>query len=149
MSDAPREVLLVEDDPDDVELMRGAVAAGKGRMSLKAVGDGEAALAYLRGGGAPALILLDLNLPSMSGLEVLAELKRDARLRAIPVLVLTTSGSERDAREAYAAGACCFLTKPTGLDALRALASHIEELWFGFGLPLPPPRIGESPNHSP
>lgn len=139
MSAAPREALLVEDDPDDVMLMEGAVAAGKGRMSLKAVGSGEAALAYLRGGGAPALILLDLNLPSMSGLEVLSELKRDARLRAVPVLVLTTSASEKDARAAYAAGACCFVTKPTGLDALRALAALIEELWFGFGRPVPAP----------
>src|SRR5947209_20432523 len=93
----PVQILLVEDDPDDVELAREALREGNVPSELNIVHDGEEALAYLRGQGRfagapqPDLILLDLKMPKKGGLEVLAEVKSDETLRTIPVIVLTTS----------------------------------------------------------
>lgn len=133
MSAAPPEVLLVEDDPDDVYMMRQACA---GLMELKLAGDGAEALEYLRRQGpfadarAPALVLLDWRLPRMSGEETLRALRADAALRLLPVLVLTTSNSEADVRRAYTLGANAYLTKPTGMEGLRALAGSIADFWL-------------------
>lgn len=124
--------LLVEDDEDDAFMMR---RASEGLLELERVADGAAALSRLRPGrsrGAaalPALVLLDWRLPALSGEEVLRGLRADASLRLLPVLVLTTSAAEADARAAYAAGANAFLTKPTGGEALRALLGAIAGFW--------------------
>ncbi len=136
MSASRREVLLVEDDPDDVAFMQDAVKAGRGLIDLKVVRDGQAALEYLRGEGRfasrtpPALVLLDWRLPRVSGSEVLHAIRADPALKLIPVLILTTSGSARDVEEAYSLGANCFLTKPTGFDGITALVASIEEFWL-------------------
>ena len=150
-----REVLLVEDDPDDVMLMKNALESGRGLIDLKVVSDGVEAMTYLRGEGAfigtsrPALILLDWRLPRKSGEEVLRELRGDAVLRLIPVLVLTTSGSDADIRTAYSLGANAFLTKPTGAVKLKELISLIERFWLDFvSLPSKPEPVAAHPAHS-
>lgn len=136
MSPRARPVLLVEDDPSDQMLMREALKGGPGLIELAVVSDGLEALAYLRGqaphAGAPrpAFVLLDWRLPGKSGAEVLADIRADASLKALPVLVLTTSASEEDVGRAYALGANCFLTKPTGLDNLQTLVRLLEEFWL-------------------
>ena len=101
----PIEILLVEDNPGDVDLAREALAAGKVCNFLHVVGDGEAALAFLRRQGKfagalrPDLVLLDLNLPKLNGRDVLAAIKEDPDLRRIPVVILTTSKAEEDIDE--------------------------------------------------
>ena len=148
MNGETRTILLVEDDPDDVMLLREGLKSGKGLVDMRVAQDGMEAMAYLHGdppfSGAtrPALILLDLKLPRISGLEVLAEIKGDPNLRLIPVLVLTTSSGGADVQEAYSLGANCFLPKPTGLAGIRTLAGLIEEFWFVHArLPDQPIRI--------
>ena len=139
MTAPARQVLLIEDDPTDVMLMRHALEGSQCLIDLKVAGDGDEAMAYLRGdgrfGGAarPALVLLDWRLPKKSGEEVLREIRRDPTLKLIPVLVLTTSASDIDVRTAYSLGANAFLTKPTGLKELQTLASLIEGFWLVYG----------------
>src|SRR5688572_24129147 len=105
------EVLLIEDDPGDVDLTREALAEKWAEVSLHVVEDGEKAMAFLRRQAPyeqavrPDLILLDLNLPRMSGREVLRQIKRDEALRAIPVVVLTTSDADTDITRSYELGA--------------------------------------------
>ncbi|HNW94140.1 MAG TPA: response regulator [bacterium] len=130
-SNRPPLVLLVEDNHADAELMAEAFAEAAPLVRLECAVDGEAALARLRGEGEhagttlPALVLLDLNLPRKHGKSVLADMRTDARLRHLPVLVLTTSPAEHDVRECYLAGANAYLTKPVGylpiLDMVRAI----------------------------
>src|SRR4051794_38575206 len=110
------EVLLVEDDPGDVLMTREAFEDNKVKNNLSVVSDGVDALAFLRKEGKyadapdPDLILLDLNLPRMDGREVLAEIKADERLRHIPVVVLTTSGSHEDVVGSYRLHANAYVT---------------------------------------
>src|ERR1041384_1649782 len=97
----PMEILMVEDNPDDVELMRLALREGRGEHNLSVAKDGVEAMAFLRHEGGyssaprPDLILLDLNLPRKDGREVLAEVKNEEALREIPVIVLTSSRAPR------------------------------------------------------
>jgi CheY-like chemotaxis protein len=132
----PAEVLLVEDNPGDVRLTREAFKEGKRRINLSVVPDGEQALAFLHRQGAhaaaprPDLILLDLNLPRKGGREVLAEIKADARLRRIPVVVLSTSQAEPDVRACYDLHANCYLVKPIDLDQFLGVVRAIEDFWL-------------------
>lgn len=128
----PARILLVEDDADDVALMREAFAEAPGRTELDVAVDGRQALDRLRSGASFALILLDWRLPRLSGAEVLREVGRDAALRLLPVIVLTTSASQADARLAYELGASAFVTKPTGMAELIRFARALEEFWLGF-----------------
>jgi CheY-like chemotaxis protein len=136
MNADPIQILLVEDSPADVRLTREALADGKVANDLHVVTDGEAALAYLRRekGYAdvvmPDLIILDLNLPRKPGHEVLAELKADAHLRAIPVAVLTTSEAEADVVRSYDLGASCYLTKPIDFNEFVKVVAAIEDFWL-------------------
>lgn len=131
----PFVILAVEDDEQDLELLRIALEPAGGAVALTAVGDGAAALAFLRGEGAyagkprPQLVLLDLNLPQMGGRAFLAERGGDPALRAVPVVVLTTSASARDVEDCYGLGANCFVTKPAGFDEYRAALGAIERYW--------------------
>jgi two-component system, chemotaxis family, response regulator Rcp1 len=95
------------------------------------VTDGEQALARLRGGPAPDLMLLDLNLPRKDGRAVLAEMNVDDELREIPVIVLTTSSAPHDVRFAYQHCANSYVRKPLGLDRLVETAKSIRQFWFG------------------
>lgn len=113
----PLEILLVEDNTADARLVRELLAEAKLMNVLRVAGDGEAALALLRGGnGSPAhhpdLILLDLNLPKRSGHEVLEEIKNDPDLHNIPIVVLTTSDQERDVVRSYDLRANAYVVKP-------------------------------------
>lgn len=115
------EVLLVEDDPGDVELTQESLLDSKLKINQTVVNDGVEALDYLRkqNGYAkatrPDLILLDLNMPRKDGREVLAELKMDDNLKTIPVVVLTISEADQDILKSYELGCNCYVTKPVGL----------------------------------
>lgn len=140
---APLNVLLVEDDPADVDLAQRALRRAGLAVNVAVVHDGEAAMAYLRRqppyteAVLPDLILLDLNLPRKRGAEVLAEIKADATLRGLPVVVLTTSENDEDIAEAYRLEASCYVAKPHGIADLDNLAQPIGELWLGV-VKLPP-----------
>ena len=130
------EILLVEDNPADVELTQYMMKKGKLVVNLHVAADGFEAMAFLRREGKyadvprPDMILLDLNLPGMDGREVLAEVKGDPALKAIPVVVLTTSQSEEDVLKSYNLGANCFITKPVGMDEFAKVVSTIDDFWF-------------------
>ncbi len=118
------EVLLVEDDPGDVELTQESLLDSKLKINQTVVNDGVEALDYLRkqNGYAkatrPDLILLDLNMPRKDGREVLAELKIDDNLKTIPVVVLTISEADQDILKSYELGCNCYVTKPAGLESV-------------------------------
>jgi CheY-like chemotaxis protein len=139
----PIEILLVEDNPGDVELTAEALRAGKISNQMNVVEDGESAMAFLRkqGGYAgtpfPDVILLDLNLPRKDGREVLEEIKADPQLKKIPVIILTTSQAEEDILRAYNLAANCYITKPVDLDQFTKVVQAIEEFWFTV-VKLPP-----------
>ena len=130
------DVLLVEDNPGDVDLTREAFDEPGSRVRLSVARDGEAALAFLRregihaGAPRPALILLDLNLPRLDGHGVLAELKQDPTLCTIPVVVLTSSTTEQDVTRAYALCANSYVTKPIGVEHFLRAMRGIEAYWF-------------------
>jgi CheY-like chemotaxis protein len=136
-------VLLVEDDPGDVLLIREAFAEQKVGNRLEVVSDGVEAMRYVRGEepysdrAAPDLILLDLNLPRKSGAEVLAEIKADEVLATIPVVVLTTSESEEDVLRAYRHHANAYVTKPVDFDRFRDIVHQIDDFFVGI-VRLPP-----------
>jgi CheY-like chemotaxis protein len=131
----PIEVLLVEDDPGDVLLIREAFDYNKVHNNLNVVNDGEQALAYLRREDGftdtlrPDLILLDLNLPRKDGREVLAEVKADEALRTIPVVVLTTSEAEEDVLRSYQLHANAYVTKPVDFQRFVAIVRQIDEFF--------------------
>lgn len=133
----PIEILLVEDNPGDARLTKEALKEGRVPKNLSVVGDGVEALAYLKREGRhsearkPDLILLDLNLPKKDGREVLVELKKDERLRRIPVIVLTTSQSEDDITQAYDLHASCYVTKSMDLDRFLVAMRAFEAFWLG------------------
>lgn len=136
-------ILLVEDSPTDVLMTREALDDYKVRNPLHVVEDGVAAMEYLRRQGKyrdaprPGLIILDLNLPRKSGREVLEELKSDAALRTIPVVVLTTSKSEEDVARTYGLHANCYITKPVDFSKFAEVVRSINDFWFGV-VTLPP-----------
>jgi len=136
-------VLLVEDDPGDVLLIREAFDDHKVGNGLTVVSDGVEAMEFLRGEGMhagrvrPDLILLDVNLPRKSGAEVLAEIKTDSELSMIPVVVLTTSQSEDDVLRSYKLHANAFITKPVDFDQFGAIVKQIDEFFIGI-VRLPP-----------
>ena len=132
----PIEILLVEDNPGDVDLTREALEGNKLRNNLHVVSDGEAAMAFLRHEGKyagvprPGLVLLDLNLPKKNGREVLAEMKADDSLKRIPVVVLTTSQAEEDIHKSYNLHANCYITKPVELAHFIKVVQAIENFWL-------------------
>jgi CheY-like chemotaxis protein len=132
----PIEILLVEDNPGDVRLTREALAEAKVRNRLVVATTGREALERLRAArGAkpdrrPDLVLLDLNLPDMSGHEILATIKEDAELREIPVVVLTSSEAEEDVARSYRAHANAYVTKPVDLEGLARIVRSIDRFWF-------------------
>ncbi len=133
---SPLEILLVEDNPDDVDLTLEVLKDAKMRTCLHTVEDGVEALAFLRKEGKyaevprPDLILLDLNFPKKDGREVLAEIKSDGDLQQIPVVVLTTSEAEEDILKAYKLHANCYINKPVDFDQFIKVVNAIEEFWF-------------------
>ncbi len=132
----PIDVLLVEDNAAEVQLTRAMLKAGKVWNHLYAVENGDQALAFLRREGAyaavrrPDLVLLDLNLPGKDGRETLAEMRADARLKDIPVVVVSASTAERDIIRAYELNATCYLTKPMQVDDFLEVVRSIGNLWL-------------------
>ncbi|MDC0710801.1 response regulator [Stigmatella sp. ncwal1] len=132
----PIEILLVEDNPGDVRLTIEALKEGKVRNNLSVARDGVEALAFLRREGIhekasrPDLILLDLNLPRKDGREVLEEIKQDASLRRIPVVVLTTSKAEEDILRTYDLHANCYINKPVDLEQFILVVRSIDDFWL-------------------
>lgn len=133
----PPVILLVEDNPADVRLACEVLEEAGVSGALLIARDGEQALKMAcsedeyAGSPTPDLILLDLNLPRKSGLEVLAYLKQSPELRRIPVLILTTSRADSDVRACYDGYANAFLTKPVDIAQFSELATLIRDFWFG------------------
>lgn len=130
------QVLMVEDDAGDALITQEALADAKVRNRVHLVPDGVEAMAFLRRQGPygaaprPDVILLDLNMPRMNGLEVLRALHDDADLRLIPVVVLTTSAAEEDIVRSYELNANCYVTKPVDLDQFLRVVTAIEDFWL-------------------
>lgn len=143
---APIEILLVEDNPGDVVLVKEAFKAAKVRNNLHVVTDGKQAMDFLRAGPSnphgivPGLVLLDLNLPKMDGREVLKTAKQDPHLRAIPIVVMTSSKDEEDVWRAYDLQANCYITKPVDFEQLMKVVRTIEDFWLNL-VQLPPERL--------
>lgn len=131
------EILLVEDNSGDIRLTQEALRRCGSPCVLRVARDGEQALAMLRQQGEyrerskPDLVLLDLNLPLKSGYQVLTEIKDDARTVQIPVLILSTSSTERDVADCYRRHANCYLQKPLNFDDFVALIREVHEFWLG------------------
>jgi chemotaxis family two-component system response regulator Rcp1 len=137
------EILLVEDNPADVRLTQEALRDSKVANNLHTAGDGLEALRFLRreeeyeDAPRPDLILLDLNLPLMSGREVLEQVKDDEDLRRIPIVVLTTSEAEQDIARSYDLHANAYVRKPVDFDQFTEVVRLIEDFWFTV-VKLPP-----------
>jgi len=141
----PIEILLVEDNPGDVDLAREGLEESKLRNTLHVVEDGEEAMAFLLREGeyadapCPDVILLDLNLPRMDGREVLAEIKLNQDLRHIPVIVLTSSQIEEDIMKSYQLHANCYISKPIMFAEFVKVVRAVEDFWFTI-VTLPPSK---------
>ena len=148
------DILLVEDSPADVLITREAFEEFKLINTLYVVEDGVEALTFLNQAGQyasaprPDLILLDLNLPRKNGREVLTEIKADPKLKNIPVVVLTTSHSEKDVLQAYDQHANCYIVKPVGFENFVEAVKTIRQFWFSV-VTLPPEEThGQDSNQS-
>lgn len=134
----PIEILLVEDNPGDAELTAMALKQGRVLNNLRVVEDGVEAIKYLRKQGSfadvelPDLILLDLNLPKKDGREVLKEIKADPELKRIPVVVLTTSQSDKDILKSYELYANSYISKPVDLDGFLEVVKALEQYWLAI-----------------
>lgn len=132
----PIQILLVEDNPGDLDLMLEALEESKLIINLTVAKDGEEAMEVLnrqgdhRNAPVPDIILLDLNLPKKDGREVLAEIKASEQLHRIPVVILTTSSAESDILKAYDLNANCYITKPVGLQQFLEVVRSIESFWL-------------------
>jgi len=133
-------ILLVEDDPQDVELTLRAFRSENVRGRIEVVRDGEEALDYLFRRGdyharppdqPPTLVLLDLKLPKIGGLQVLRELKASAECRSIPVIMLTSSGEQRDVAESYKLGVNSYIQKPVDIGEFRKAIRALALYWLG------------------
>jgi two-component system, chemotaxis family, response regulator Rcp1 len=140
---APVEILLVEDNAGDHRLTKEALHEGKVYNNLHWVQDGVEAIDFLKRRGKyasaprPDIILLDLNLPKKDGREVLSEIKGDDDLRAIPVVILTTSQAEEDVLRSYDLHANCYVTKPVDLEKFIVVVQSIDRFWLNV-VTLPP-----------
>jgi len=129
-------VLLIEDNPGDVRLLTEAFHELKFKVKFEVARDGAEGLDFVRrstegqSGSHPDLILLDLNLPKISGHEVLAQLKKDPRTLRIPIIVLSSSRAESDISRAYASHANAYLKKPSTLEDLISAVERIQKFWL-------------------
>jgi two-component system response regulator len=132
----PIEILLVDDDPQDVELTMEIMEQSKVKININVVNDGLEAINYLKkvdnqnGIIKPDLILLDLNMPKMNGHEVLQKIKKNPDFKTIPIVILTTSSNDEDIHKTYHNGANCYVTKPVGMDAFQKVVEAVENFWF-------------------
>ena len=131
----PLQILLVEDNEDDVVLLKELMEERPQMRIMHVANDGDEAIEFLKSrrfrsqDEKPDIILLDINMPRRNGFDVLEEIKRDEELRSIPVVMLTTSGRDEDIRKSYNCGACSFITKPIELRRFREIISAFEHYW--------------------
>ncbi len=129
-------ILLIEDNEGDILLTREALQDSKITNTVNVIRDGEAAIDFFSNlvnkEELPDLILLDINLPKKSGHEVLVYLKNNEKYKRIPVIILTTSSSERDITLSYKNYANCFITKPMDVTEFMHVIIKIEEFWFNI-----------------
>jgi CheY-like chemotaxis protein len=137
MRDA-QEILLVDDNPADTDLIRDVLGRGQHPAHVSTVMDGEEAMAFLQrqgrftGAAVPDLVMLDLNLPRKDGRAVLAEVRADAGLRRLPIVVFTTSQARHDIQRSYELGANCYVSKPGNLQDFVSAVRTIEQFWLNF-----------------
>jgi CheY-like chemotaxis protein len=128
-----RKIIIVEDNPADAKTLRVALARRDGTIGTMVLEDGARAIEYFSGSstnGDTDLVLLDLNLPIVSGFEVLEFLKSDPQLRKLPVVVLSGSSSQHEIERCYAAGANSYFCKPTGIEQVFNMAAELVTYWF-------------------
>lgn len=131
-------ILLIEDNKRDAELIAEALKESQVPHRLTLAVDGEEALRLLRGTDQPHLVLLDLNLPKVSGVDVLRAIRQDPILRLTPVIILTNSRSEDDVETCYAACCNAYVRKPLGFDRITKMMDATAQFWFGAAtLPRP------------
>lgn len=146
-------ILLAEDDPVVAELVMHGLATNEPPPKVVHVRDGVEALDFLymreefahRDPGSPAVVLLDIKMPRIDGLEVLRQIKSDERLRCIPVIMLTSSQDERDVRASYEFGANAYIVKPVEFRRLVAVLHGLETFWLQINQPPPDLRTGSVP----
>ena len=145
----PIKVLLVEDNPDHAEITTKVLKAGGCVKKIELVTDGEQAIDYLKGKGdyadrgkfpIPDLVLLDIKLPKVDGIEVLRKIKHDPVLKKIPVIVLTTSESDKDITDAYTEGANSYISKPVSFEKFIDKITDLGLYWVGTNIL---PRVDE------
>lgn len=137
------EILLVEDNPDDVELTARALRHNKVYQRLEVVGDGEQALEYIFKTGRyadsshemPLLVLLDLHLPKVDGLEVLRRIRADSATQALPVVILTTSSQQQDILQSYRLGANSYVRKPVEFSEFVEAVGRLGFYWLAINVP--------------
>jgi CheY-like chemotaxis protein len=133
MNDCVRPILLVEDNPVDIDLTRRAFVRQKVGNPIEVARDGEEALDWIQrweaGAARPVVILLDLKLPRVNGLEVLRQLKAHPLFSTIPVVILTTSSEDSDVKTAYALGANSYIVKPVDFDKFQHVVQQVELYW--------------------
>ena len=135
---ATSEILMVDDNPADIDLTSEVLAQSKGHFHVNAVNDGAEAISFLQRQGkyaeapVPDLVVLDLNLPRKDGCEVLSSIKADPALAKIPVVIFTTSQANSDITRSYKLGANCYLRKPGNLPEFVAVVRSMAEFWLGF-----------------
>jgi two-component system, chemotaxis family, response regulator Rcp1 len=134
----PKEILIIEDNPADVRLVREALRDIQPEITLRVATEGDEALRILRREGEhaaaqrPSLIFLDFNLPKADSREVLRQIKEDKDLRRIPIAVFTTSDAEKDIRDAYDLYANCYLRKPVDLDGFLETIRSATHFWLNI-----------------
>lgn len=137
-----RTIVMVEDNEDDYEAMERCLKLANVRNPIQWCKNGKDALDYLRSEGAyagapfpaPALVLLDLNMPGLDGRKTLDQIKRDPNLRRIPVVVLTTSADEGDVEQCYELGAASYIQKPIDFEGLQRTVIRIKDYWLATAL---------------
>lgn len=153
MNEAPKTILLVEDNPSDIALTRRALGKSRIANELVVAEDGQEALDFLFGTGRyagrdpshlPTLILLDLNLPRVDGLEVLRQLRLDLRTRRVPVVILTTSSEEQDIATSYDLGVNSYIRKPVDFAQFVNAVDHLGLYWLVLNEP--PPKAADDRN---
>lgn len=131
ISATPINILLVEDNPGDVELVRAGFEEASLAIDIQVISDGQAAVEFFDSDAAmPDLVLLDINLPKVSGIDVLKKIRNTARSQQIPVVILTSSDAELDIVRSYVEHANSFISKPVDFDKFMQVVKSIEDFWL-------------------